>query len=385
MKDGPYPLDPLEIASGVVLGADEPALLSGTRGDLSPREALERVVLQGLEHPPCLVSFSGGRDSSAVLAVAAHVARREALPLPIPATNRFPATEQAAEEPWQELVVSHLGLEDWLRLEQDDELDCVGPVAGEVLQRHGLLWPFNAHFHVPLLRAAAGGSLLTGVGGDEALGAGESARIDAVLTGRARPEPRDALRLALAAAPSAVRRRVRRQRLAISFPWLRPVSERQVLEEWAAEQAAAPVRWAARVRWVRRLRYLRVGERSLAVLARGAGARILHPFLHVDVVEALARLPRNSRYRTRTAAMQDLFADLLPAGTLERASKASFDAAFFNRHSRDLVEAWSGEGVATDHVDPSALRATWRSDRPDPRSFLLLQAVWIARAGTRAA
>ena len=56
----------------------------------SPRAALEAVVLRALLRPPCLVSFSGGRDSSLVLAIASDVARRHGLPLPVPATNRFP-------------------------------------------------------------------------------------------------------------------------------------------------------------------------------------------------------------------------------------------------------------------------------------------------------
>ena len=38
-----------------------------------------------------------------------------------------------------------------------DELDSVGPVAQAVLRRHGPLWPFNAHFHMPLLERASGG------------------------------------------------------------------------------------------------------------------------------------------------------------------------------------------------------------------------------------
>ena len=114
--------------------------------------ALESAVLRVLQRPPCAVSFSGGRDSSAVLALATHLARREGLPLPIPATNRFPAVESSNETEWQERVVTHLGLDEWVRLEHDDELDCVGSIAQETLGRHGLLWPFNAHFHVPLLR-----------------------------------------------------------------------------------------------------------------------------------------------------------------------------------------------------------------------------------------
>ena len=54
-------------------------------------------------------------------------------------------------------MVAHLQVRDWLRLDVDGELDAVGPVARRVLRRHGLLWPFNVHFHAPMLEAARGG------------------------------------------------------------------------------------------------------------------------------------------------------------------------------------------------------------------------------------
>lgn len=93
-------------------------------------EALEAAVLPALCRPPCLVVFSGGRDSSAVPAVA----RRSGLPDPMPATNRFRGSPATKETEWQELVVRHLGLTDWHVLDRDDELDVIGPVAEQVLR-----------------------------------------------------------------------------------------------------------------------------------------------------------------------------------------------------------------------------------------------------------
>ena len=78
-----HELSPLEVASGLVFGllpAAEAAPAAGPPED--PLEALEAAVRPALERSPCVVSFSGGRDSSAVLAVATQVARREGLPLP---------------------------------------------------------------------------------------------------------------------------------------------------------------------------------------------------------------------------------------------------------------------------------------------------------------
>ena len=71
-------LDEVDLAGGMVLGSIEGAY--GWPADVDPVrpiEAVEAVVLAGLERPPCLVSFSGGRDSSALLAVAVRLADRE--------------------------------------------------------------------------------------------------------------------------------------------------------------------------------------------------------------------------------------------------------------------------------------------------------------------
>ena len=93
----------------------------------------ERAILPALLRPPCLVSFSGGRDSAAVLATATALARREGLPVPIPATNVFSSDQDADESSWQETLVRHLGLSDWIRIEHTDELDLIGPYAKQVL------------------------------------------------------------------------------------------------------------------------------------------------------------------------------------------------------------------------------------------------------------
>ena len=211
-------LTALELATGVAPGVASWAPPLPRGGGQTPLEAIAAVVAPALARPPCLVSFSGGVDSSSVLSLAVEIARREGLPDPIPATNRFPGQERTDEREWQELVVQRLGLDDWIRLEFDDELDLVGPVAAELLRAHGLVFPFNMHFHVPLVAAAAGGSLLTGVGGDEAFE--PAPRIQQVLAGRRRPRPRDALALALAYAPRPARAFVRRRLGSATLPWL---------------------------------------------------------------------------------------------------------------------------------------------------------------------
>jgi len=375
-------LTPLEIASGVVLGVEE-VPHDDTGGPApDPLAALEAAIRAGLERPPCLVSFSGGRDSSAVLAVATRLAEREGLPLPIPVTNAFPGAAGTDEAAWQQEVVRRLGLGDWVVNRFDDELDVVGPLAAEALRDHGLLWPFNAHFAVPLVAAAAGGTLLTGLGGDELLGASQWGRLDAVVSRRARPAPRDLLRAGLALAPTSVRAaRAARREDGTSFPWLVPAAERRVLAAWWRQSAGEPARWTRRFRWVQSVRYLRATVRSLELIGRKDDVVVAHPFTSSAFANALAQLPRGRRFHSRAEAMRSLFGQLLPEAVLARVSKASFDAAFFNRHSRAFVARWDGEGTDPDLVDRDRLRGIWQSESPDARSFLLLQHVWLRKAG----
>jgi asparagine synthase (glutamine-hydrolysing) len=377
-------LDPLEIACGLVFGLDEQAdTMAARRAASNPRRELERAVRRALERSPCLVSFSGGRDSSAILALATHVARRDGLPLPIPATNRFAGVPLSDETSWQEQVVSHLGLDEWIVLEHTDELDCIGSYATAVLRRHGLLWPFNVFFHEPFVRLAEGGALLTGIGGDEMLGESPWHRFRASLKGR-RPAPRDALRVGYLCAPRRLRRYSLERRTEIYYPWLRPDARREVLARYADQASRVPLRWRAHVQWVKTLRYLRVGSDSQQALAEAGDVLEVHPFLDAGFISALSVLPRSERFADRTAAMRALFGDLLPAGVIGRRTKASFDGAFWNEPSRAFAAEWDGTGVDTALVDVDALRAEWLSESPDARSYTLAQALWLARSAAAA-
>jgi asparagine synthetase B (glutamine-hydrolysing) len=376
----PYRPTPLEVASGLIFGLGPPESLPMDSPG-SPIEALEQAILPALLRPPCLVSFSGGRDSSTILAAAVRLARREGLELPIPATNRFPGAEGSDESEWQENVVVHLGLTDWVRFEFDGELDLVGPIAMRVLRRHGLLWPFNAHFHMPLIEEATGGSLITGVGGDEALGMPRWGRAAAVLAGRVRPRPRDVLAVGLAASPPALRRAVLARREPSLLPWLRPAAQREVWARWTADTASEPLRWQQRFAWWRRSRYVRIGLDSLARMAAELRVEVRSPFVEPGFSAALAALPADRRVFSRTSAMREFFGELLPPELLARRTKSHFDQAFWNRHSRALAEEWDEGDVDPAVVDSRALREQWSLPIPDARSFFLLQSVALAREG----
>lgn len=368
----------LEVACGLALGIDDQEPRLPVRHAGSPRAAVDDAIRRALGRPPCLVSFSGGRDSSAVLAAAAAVSRREGLPLPIPITYRFAAAPGSQEDDWQEQVIRHVGLTDWERLPMASELDAVGPVAQSVLSRHGLLWPFNAHFHAPLLQRASGGSLLTGIGGDEVFARQLWSSARALLTGHRRDRPVRLRSVGLALAPRPVRSWAVARRRRLRFPWLHPAVEDEVHQRLSDLRARTPVPWRGALGLWWRSRSRTVLAASMDSLASGAGAQIVHPFLEKRVVAAVAGQFGAAGPADRSSALGALFGDVLPEAVLSRRSKAFFDDAFISDHTRAFVRGWTGAGVDPSLVDLERLGEVWRADHPDPRSILLLQAAWLA-------
>ena len=364
-------LDPVELATGLVFGGTPRALPSDvTRcGRVQPsRRPSRRAVRTGR----CFVSFSGGRDSSAVLATAAAVARRESLPLPVPVTLRASEVPSSDESEWQESVIRHLGLSDWIRLEVRDELDAVGPYARRALARHGLLWPFNAHFHSPLLEQAAGGTLLTGAGGDELW-----------IAAFARPIGRR--RRLLQLAPSPLRQAVLTRRVPIEFPWLTARGRRRAVWAAARDLIAAPRTTRDRMAETRGRSSLATGVASLQKLASDAGAEIAHPMLDERLWAAVAAVAPEAGFTRGDAALAAVAGELLPKELVSRRTKASFDGVFFHDHSRALVRDWIGGGVPPDLVDEAALRAHWLGATADSHSLTLMQSVWLASTRDRVA
>lgn len=353
-------LSPVELATGVVFGSTpRPISPAG-----SPAEALAQAVRPAVAGGRCYVSFSGGRDSSAVLAAATAVARREGLPLPVPVTIRAAAVPDADESAWQESVVRHLGLADWVRLEIEDELDAIGPYARRALGRHGLLWPFNAHFHLPMLEQAAGGVLLTGIGGDE-------------LWRSACRDTTSRRRRLLQLAPVPLRRALLAPRQPIDFPWLNPDGRRQARRAAAADALRLSRTVAGRMAASRGSHYIATGTASLDRLAADAGAAIAHPLLDVRLWSAVAAAAPRKGFAGANRTLAATAGPLLPAELVARRTKASFDAVFFSAPARAFAGAWSGGGVP-ELVDVAALRAHWASESPDPHSLTLLQAAWLS-------
>jgi asparagine synthetase B (glutamine-hydrolysing) len=375
-----YRMSPIEVAAGQVLGRGDPPARRTGSGALEPRAALEAAIMPGLLRPPCLVSFSGGRDSSAVLAVATQLARRHGLLAPVPISYRFNGVPEAEETEWQELVVRHLGLADWQRLDFGAELDLVGPVAARILRRHGLVYPAHSQFTVTLLEAASGGSLLTGNGGDHLFGSRRATRLLAVAWGRRAPW-RSAVRVILEAAPVPVRRAMFRRRFRGPLhrgrlSWLRPPVREAVFDLWADWYAREPLRYPHYVRWCAGLRESKAAFATLDVLAAEADAQLLHPLVDHRFVASLATLGQRGP-RDRTEAMRLLFSDVLPSAVLERSDKAMFGPALFSEHSRRFVDQWTGGGVDPELVDADALRVAWADAEPAPGTHMLLQNAWM--------
>jgi hypothetical protein len=370
----------LEIAAGRMFGDYRSAVGIDHLADRgrTPLVALEEAVLPALAQARCLVSFSGGRDSSAVLAAATRAARREGLPLPVPITLRVRNAPKAQESEWQERVVRHLGLRDWELREVGDEMDRLGPFSLSVLRRHGVLYPPNTFLQIPMLEAARGGCLLSGFGGDELFASWRWRNHADALARRRRATAHDALRLAYAASPGALRawRERGRYRL-VGLNWLRPEATRSASRLAAAARAEQPRSWSRWVDWFSRRRSVCASQWSLSLLAADADTVLVHPLLDPRFLVAIARTGGRVGLGDRTAAMRAMFGEVLPDDLLSRPTKAEFGEAFWGRATREFAARWNGLGVDPDLVDPTALKLEWLKPRPHDDSAMLLHAAWL--------
>ena len=366
----------IEVLASLLLGVDPGAAPLPRPSHGSVRDALEEAILPALLRPPCFVSFSGGRDSSAILAVALDVARRHGLAEPIPATKRFPAAPETSESEWQDGVLEHLRVGERVILELHDELDALGDIATNALRRTGLRCPANAYLHIPIFKLARGGAVLTGAGGDELL-ATTGARAVLLAHRRMRPRARDVASVALSFAPRRLRAIEWRLRRSMPYPWLRPVGSDLVHRAVARDEVAWPRRWNAAIRhWYGTRAYAGLTN-ALPMHASEFDVSVMNPFLHPRVLTALTRAGGPTGFRSRTEAMTDLFGDLLPAGILSRATKAAFISPVWGPATRQFAADWSGEGVNDRYVDVAALRREWLTEAPHFATMLLLQSAWL--------
>lgn len=370
-----------EIAIGAVMGAGLSQHVTAVAEPVTPRQALDAAIRPLLERQPCIVTFSGGRDSSAVLAVAVDIARRHGLPLPVPVTRRWPAYPETDESRWQELVVRHLGLADWERIDFD-EMDLVGPTCAASLAVHGPLWPPLLHTWPRVFERARGGSILTGEGGDELFEVRRATPVRRMLAYPRQVRPpllNDAVAWGM---PRSIRRRVMRDELRQGLPpWLSPAPATRWVEEVEAWTLGEPYRWDRAVTRAVSDEGHGVGHHNLAVMAALHGTRIAHPLLDSAFGAALVRQGGRLGYPGRTSAMRLLFADLLPDELLARRDKVFTNTVVFAAATRAFARDWTGAGVDPDLVDVARLRHELAAPRPHPAAALALQAGWVADSG----
>ncbi|WP_141711666.1 asparagine synthase-related protein [Jiangella alba] len=373
-----FRLSAFEIATSWVhgsLSAPPPPETAAT-----PREALDDALRPALLRAPCFVSFSGGRDSSAILAAATALARREGHADPVPVTEIYPDVPDADEADWQRLVVEHLGLTEWVRLPIRGESDLLGDGARTSLLRRGVLWPPPFHVKDRLFETVTGGSILTGEGGDEVIGPRRTTPVTLLVRKRRRPRPELLAATAAALAPGPVRAfRVRRQMSGdAQQPWLRPAVARRHRRLLAADEGSEPLAWDRSLWWVRHRRAVDAVIANYSALGAEFDVAVGHPLLDTGFLAALTRFGGRWGFAGRTALMRILFADVLPDEILRRSSKASFDRAYMGEPTRAFARDWDGSGVDAALVDPETLRAGWLSDRPSTLSGTLLQQAWLA-------
>lgn len=359
---------------------------SSTRAP-DPLAALRDAIVPALAEPPCFVSFSGGRDSSGVLAAAVDAARREGLEPPVPITARFPDAPRSHEAAWQQRVIDHLRLDEWVRVDvAADELDIVGAPAARLLERHGLIAPANMVFVSVTLEAASGGRLLTGMGGDDVFVEWRWRELADALAGRRRLNRFDVLDAGYQFLPRRIRAILDRRHLTPDPPpWLREEVEPEARALLAAERLDEPLAWPRWLEWCAGRVHLRAVTAAFETLGAEAGTKPSHPLLDPGFLAALGELggPRGLGDRTRT--MLAVFGDVLPEDVCARSGKAQFSEVYWGEPARSFLADWDGTGVNLDLVDPDRLRTALSGPDPDPRGWLLLQQAWLHANGHAAA
>lgn len=340
-----------------------------------PQQALEEVLLDALSRSRVAIAFSGGVDSSGLLCLAAHVARTHGLPDPIAVTCRFPQARGSDEREWQELVVAHLHLEEWITIDLHDECDLVGAAAQRGLLAHGVRWPPLLHAEDATLPHVAGAIYVMGNGGDE-------------LT-----FPTRAGTLQLLASRRLVRDRAAaraivddlRPRLA----WLRRADDDRI-PPWVLPTAYGRIRpllhrhpYDDGFRWGRALRHRTTapwslrGNANLTGHIAERGSELLQPLTDRRVISAMLGACGRWGPPDRGTAARLLYGDTTPAAVLDRRDKGEFSAAVFGPASRAFVEQWDGSGVPDDLVDAERVLQAWNDPSPAYTSFALLQHAWL--------
>ncbi len=367
----------VELALGRPLGV-VPEALSLPVCARTPREELERLIDdQYASSRQVFVCFSGGRDSSAVLALATHVARRRGAPLPVPVTLRFPDHPESDETQWQEMVVRHLGLSDWMVIDRPDA-DLLDPGITDLLAVWGLFYPSQIGSYLPIVDAAAGGVLLTGEGGDESFGGWQFRAAVHPWGWGPRSAAKSSAVAVLNRGPAAMQNWYRRR--SRPYPWLTPAGSAAVEVALGETGEREPLAWRRYLAWMFARRSWCLAQRTLSGVGQTSGCHVVHPLAEPTLLRSLSSAWSWRGPIDRTAVMEAVVGDLLPRQIVERDDKAVLASVFLGARSRAFIEQWDGSGVDAEWIDTKALRVVWARRYPYVGTFNLLHQAWLSRA-----
>jgi asparagine synthetase B (glutamine-hydrolysing) len=371
----------LEIAAGAVVGfVEEPPELPIER--LQPRVVVGQIIREALISGQCYVSFSGGRDSSVILAIALDVARNEGLPAPVPITNRYPGAAGAEEDYWQNLVIEYLGIKEWIILERSEDADFLGSAGTEGLRRFGVLWPAPIFLAKPIEETARGGTVLTGEGGDEYLG---NRRLSTLRRALQNPFAvrRGLSEAASAMIPTGLIRQSRKRTFALdTVPWLKSPFREAFLDQLADEMVEPRSSRRALARLLAR-RSPTMGSGNRSAIAGQRDVRYVDPLSHPRLAASIAWKYGRLGPAGRTQVFKQEFGTLLPDEIISRNSKAFFNHVYFGAGTRAFVAEWDGTGVDPSIVDADRLRQAWQEPLIDSQTALLLQSAWLHQNSAR--
>ncbi len=367
---------PLELATSrraaEASGSPTSAATSTFRG--TPRAAFEQVVAETYaadpDRPP-YVLFSGGRDSSAVLAVAVDHARRTGRADPVPVIVRHVDDPAADETSWQELVLAHLGIDRPVVLTFRDEQRLLGGPARASLRARGPVWPAAVTLHSAIYRELGPGQLLTGEGGDHTL---LPQRITPLRNGLHYRRP---TQVAGGLVQLLTTRASRRGPGADGPPWLTPDGLR-ITGDALRSVSRLPVRFDRSMLALFGSVFDEILLHNFGAMAATYGLVAVHPFVDARFRTAWARDGGAFGYAGRNDNMRRLFADVLPDPILVRATKADFTASRWGDGEREFAETWDGSGVDPALIRADELRRDWLAPTPHPFSEYLLHHVWAS-------
>lgn len=379
-----------ELAWGWIAGFDEstPPIPHGSSA-MTPAEALQQILLPFLVRQPCVVMFSGGRDSSIVLGAAVAAARRYGLPLPVAATLRFPSEPSTDESKWQAMMLDKVGRDvEWVKLEFDDELDALGPYATAILGQFGQMWPQGLHCLAPIAELAMGGIVLTGEGGDELFNAHRAGFPLRLVRRRGRVERDIWLRAIRSVGPRALRRVfVNRESLrqVAERNWLTPDSRQRLSEVVTVRELDRPMHWGRSIGTVPVTRSTLVARWNRDIVFGSRNVQFFDPLLDPVLVRALQNAGGALGYTGRAEAMRVLFGDLVPIELCNRVQKSTFNAPMLGRHTREFVESWDTRGIPLEFVDFDKLTENLLSEAPAACNIGMMHRAWVTQrlAGLR--